>query len=163
MLKSIKNYLFKDTIAQLESENTKLATELKEFNEQKAAYLLEKQQFESERSAALEQKKLCTTLGEPYLKISWEPLLHNGGFENLNNVDFVDKFNVAVFAGSYELDWNDKFVANLIRSGVKQHDLETDSDIVDRWFQQVSTVYVNMFNRSKQYPDNTLYSFTKDM
>lgn len=156
MLKSIRNYLFKDTIAQLESENAKLASELKEFNEMKAV-------FENERAASMEQKKLCTTLGEPYLKISWEPLLHNGGFENLSNHDFVDHFNTAVFAGAYELDWNGKFVANLVRAGYKNNELDTDADMVDRWFQQVSTIYINIFNRSKQYPDNTLYSFNKDM
>jgi len=44
----------------------------------------------------------------------------------------VDPKNI--HAGSFELDWNDKFVANLIRAGYVG---KTDSDIVDQWFQNV--------------------------
>jgi hypothetical protein len=36
--------------------------------------------------------------------------------------------------GSFELDWNDKFVSNLIRAGYQG---KTDADIVDQWFQNV--------------------------
>lgn len=36
--------------------------------------------------------------------------------------------------GAFELDWNDKFVANLVRAGYQG---KTDSDIVDNWFQTV--------------------------
>ena len=36
--------------------------------------------------------------------------------------------------GAFELDWNDKFVANLIRAGYQG---KTDADIVDNWFQTV--------------------------
>jgi hypothetical protein len=39
--------------------------------------------------------------------------------------------------GAFELDWNDKFVLNLIKSGYKQRDDDTDNIIVDRWFQVV--------------------------
>ncbi len=37
--------------------------------------------------------------------------------------------------GAFELDWNDKFIINLIRAGYKQKDTDTDDVIVDRWFQ----------------------------
>jgi hypothetical protein len=40
-------------------------------------------------------------------------------------------------AGSFELDWNDKFVANLVRAGYQMNAKDTDSDIVDRWFTAV--------------------------
>lgn len=36
--------------------------------------------------------------------------------------------------GAFELDWNDKFVANLVRAGYQG---KTDQDIVDNWFQAV--------------------------
>ena len=36
--------------------------------------------------------------------------------------------------GAFELDWNDQFVAKLIRAGYQG---KTDADIVDRWFQSV--------------------------
>ena len=39
--------------------------------------------------------------------------------------------------GAFELDWNDKFVANLVRSGYQIKANEEDSVIVDRWFQEV--------------------------
>ena len=36
--------------------------------------------------------------------------------------------------GAFELDWNDLFVAKLIRAGYQG---KTDNDIVDNWFQDV--------------------------
>jgi hypothetical protein len=66
------------------------------------------------------EKELATEKGEPYVTIlSME----------------VDPENMQ--AGSFELDWNDKFVANLIRAGYQMDAKDTDSDIVDRWFTAV--------------------------
>ena len=39
--------------------------------------------------------------------------------------------------GAFELDWNDKFVANLVRAGYQMSPKDTDADIVDRWFTAV--------------------------
>jgi hypothetical protein len=39
--------------------------------------------------------------------------------------------------GNFELDWNDKFVANLVRAGYQMNPKDTDADIVDRWFTAV--------------------------
>ncbi len=62
-------------------------------------------------------KELANEKGEPYVQIlSME----------------VDPVNL--HQGSFELDWNDKFVANLLRAGYAG---KTDSDIVDQWFQNV--------------------------
>jgi len=36
--------------------------------------------------------------------------------------------------GAFELDWNEKFVTNLVRAGYKGKD---DADLVDQWFQDV--------------------------
>jgi len=72
-----------------------------------------------ERPAAKKKspKELATEKGEPYVDI----LSMDVDPENLHQ-------------GSFELDWNEKFVANLIRAGYVG---KTDSDIVDQWFQNV--------------------------
>lgn len=65
-------------------------------------------------------KDLATERGEPYvamLSMEVDP-------ENLHQ-------------GSFELDWNEKFVANLVRAGYQMRPNDTDNDIVDRWFQAV--------------------------
>ena len=65
-------------------------------------------------------KELATERGEPYVAIlSME----------------IDIENVQT--GAFELDWNEKFVANLIRAGYQMDPKDTDSDIVDRWFTAV--------------------------
>jgi hypothetical protein len=65
-------------------------------------------------------KDLATERGEPYVAML--------GME-------VDPENL--HQGSFELDWNEKFVANLIRAGYQMKPDDTDNDIVDRWFQAV--------------------------
>ena len=65
-------------------------------------------------------KDLANERGEPYvamLSMEVDP-------ENLHQ-------------GSFELDWNEKFVANLVRAGYQMRPNDTDNDIVDRWFQAV--------------------------
>ena len=76
----------------------------------------------SPRAAKVEKsaKDLATERGEPYvamLSMEVDP-------ENLHQ-------------GSFELDWNEKFVANLVRAGYQMRADDTDNDIVDRWFQAV--------------------------
>jgi len=66
------------------------------------------------------EKELATERGEPYVNI----LSMEVDPENMQN-------------GAFELDWNDKFVANLVRAGYQMDPKDTDSDIVDRWFTAV--------------------------
>jgi hypothetical protein len=68
----------------------------------------------------LTAKELATQNGEPYvaiLKVDIDP-------NNINN-------------GAFELDWNDKFLLNLVKQGYKIKADDTDNEIVDRWFQTV--------------------------
>lgn len=68
----------------------------------------------------LTAKELATQNNEPYiniLKVDIDP-------KDINN-------------GAFELDWNDKFVLNLIRAGYKIREDDSDQQIVDRWFQTV--------------------------
>lgn len=62
-------------------------------------------------------KEIATERGEPYVAIL--------------SID-VDPSNL--HQGSFELDWNDKFIANLVRAGYQGR---TDADLVDQWFQNV--------------------------
>ena len=65
-------------------------------------------------------KEIATEKGEPYVAI----LSMDVNPENLSE-------------GSFELDWNDKFIANLVRAGYRMNPQDTDADLVDRWFQNV--------------------------
>lgn len=68
----------------------------------------------------LSPKEEATKNGEPYvaiLRIDLDP-------NNINN-------------GAFELDWNDKFLVNLVKQGYKIKPDDTDNEIVDRWFQTV--------------------------
>lgn len=75
---------------------------------------------EAPRVKKKSDKELATERGEPYVAIlSME----------------IDPENMQ--QGSFELDWNDKFVANLVRAGYQMNAKDTDADIVDRWFTSV--------------------------
>lgn len=65
-------------------------------------------------------KEIATEKGEPYIAI----LSMDVNPENLSE-------------GAFELDWNDKFIANLVRAGYRMNPQDTDADLVDRWFQNV--------------------------
>lgn len=79
-------------------------------------------------------KELATERGEPWVEvISME----------------IDKDNPG--QGSFELDWNDKFVANLTRAGYRG---KTDQDIVDNWFRSVCQNVV-MENYEQEMADPT--------
>lgn len=68
----------------------------------------------------LSPKEKATAAGEPYVAILSVDLDPN----DINN-------------GAFELDWNDKFVLNLVKQGYKIRPDDTDAVIVDRWFQTV--------------------------
>jgi hypothetical protein len=54
--------------------------------------------------------------------------------------------------GAFELDWNDKFVANLVRAGYQG---KTDQDIVDNWFKAVCrNVIQENFEQEQADPTN---------
>ena len=80
-------------------------------------------------------KELATDRGEPWVEvISME----------------IDKDNPG--AGSFELDWNDKFVANLIRAGYQG---KTDQEIVDNWFRSVcQNVVMENYEQEMADPSN---------
>ena len=66
------------------------------------------------------EKEIANEKGEPYVSVL--------------SVE-IDPANMQ--QGAFELDWNDKFVANLIRAGYQMSPEDSDADIVDRWFTAV--------------------------
>jgi hypothetical protein len=80
-------------------------------------------------------KELATEAGEPWIEVL--------------GID-IDKDNPG--QGAFELDWNDKFVANLIRAGYQG---KTDQDIVDNWFRSVcQNVVMENYEQEQADPDN---------
>jgi hypothetical protein len=75
---------------------------------------------EKPKALAKTEKEIATEKGEPWVAIL--------------SMD-IDPDNL--HQGAFELDWNDKFVANLVRAGYQGRPDDKDSDIVDRWFQNV--------------------------
>lgn len=65
-------------------------------------------------------KELATEQGLPYVAVV--------------SMD-IDSKNL--HQGAFELDWNEKFIADLVRAGYQIRKDDTDADIVDRWFQNV--------------------------
>ena len=62
-------------------------------------------------------KEIATAKGEAYVAV----LGMDVDADDINN-------------GAFELDWNDKFITNLVRAGFKGKD---DAAMVDQWFQDV--------------------------
>jgi hypothetical protein len=86
----------------------------------------------------LSAKEKATQAGEPYVSI----LTVDIDPTNINN-------------GAFELDWNDKFILNLIRAGYKQKDSDTDQIMVDRWFQSVCrNIALEIYEQQQADPDN---------
>lgn len=85
----------------------------------------------------LSPKEEATAKGEPYvsiLKIDIDP-------NDINN-------------GAFELDWNDKFLVNLVKQGYKMSPKDTDQDIVDRWFQTVCrNIALEVYEQQMADPD----------
>lgn len=86
----------------------------------------------------LSEKEKATMAGEPYVSIV------------KMTVDPNDIHN-----GEFELDFNDKFVINLIKAGYKMKEDEPDTVIVDRWFQSVCrNIALEMYEQTQADPSN---------
>ena len=75
---------------------------------------------EAPRAKKKSEKDLATERGEPWVSVTRVEL----DPENVGN-------------GAFELDWNDKFITNLVRAGYQQQPNEAEDVIVDRWFADV--------------------------
>ena len=65
----------------------------------------------------------------------------------------IDPYDIN--SGAFELDYNDKFVLNLIRAGYKIRDDDTDTIIVDRWFQTICrNIALELYEQQQADPEN---------
>ncbi len=80
----------------------------------------QKPKVQKPKAKELSEKEKANANNEPYVNITKVEI-------NPNNIH----------DGSFELDYNDKFVINLVKAGYKLREDDTDNEIVDRWFQTV--------------------------
>ena len=83
-------------------------------------------------------KETATRAGEPWVDI----LQVNVDPKDINN-------------GAFELDWNDKFLLNLIKQGYKESENDTDEMNIDRWFKEVCrNVVLETYEQEQADPYN---------
>lgn len=88
----------------------------------------------------------------PKLSAKETATLNNEPYVNILKMD-VDPEDIN--SGSFELDWNDKFILNLVKAGYKIRDDDTDSVIADRWFQTVCrNVALELYEQQQADPEN---------
>jgi hypothetical protein len=75
-------------------------------------------------------KEIATMKGEPWVNVMGMEL----DMDNISN-------------GSFELDWNELFVAKLVRAGYTG---KTDADIVDQWFRTIcQNIVLEIYEQSR--------------
>ena len=103
-----------------------------------------KKSAEPVKSKKKSDKDIATQKGEPYIAIL--------------SMD-VDPNNIN--AGSFEFDWNDKFIANLSRAGYQGR---TDADLVDQWFQSVCrNVVLETYEQSEAIDNSMRFTQSRDI
>lgn len=92
-------------------------------------------------------KELATEAGEPYVAVL--------GMD-------VDPNNL--HQGAFELDWNEIFVARLVKAGYMMKPTDTDADIVDRWFQNVCRhVVMETWEQEQAIKQSGIYVQSRDI
>jgi hypothetical protein len=93
------------------------------------------------------EKQLATEKGEPYVAVL--------------SMD-VDPNNL--HQGAFELDWNEIFVARLVKAGYMMKPTDTDGDIVDRWFQNVCRhVVMETWEQEQAIKNSGMYVQKRDL
>jgi hypothetical protein len=93
---------------------------------------------EKKPEPVMSAKDKATQAGEPYVNVL--------GME-------IDPANI--HDGSFELDWNEIFIAKLVKTGYMKSKEDTDRDIIDRWFQDVCrTIVLEMYEQQDADPSN---------
>jgi hypothetical protein len=115
------------------------------FIKKKVSKPVEVKEKVAKETKKLSAKELAEEKGEPYVAIL--------------SLD-VDPDNL--HQGAFELDWNEKFVANLLRAGYQG---KTDADVVDQWFQNVCRhVVMETYEQFEAMnPSTTRYTQSKDI
>ncbi len=92
-------------------------------------------------------KELATERGEPYVAV----LGMDVDLDNLHQ-------------GAFELDWNEIFVARLIKAGYMLKREDSDAEIVDRWFQNVCRhVVMETWEQEEAIKNSGIYVQSRDI
>ena len=92
-------------------------------------------------------KELATEKGEPYVAIV--------------SMD-IDPANL--HQGAFELDWNEIFIARLVKAGYMMKPTDTDGEIVDRWFQNVCRhVVMETWEQEQAIKNSGMYVQKRDL
>lgn len=103
-----------------------------------------KKSTEPAKSKKKSDKDLATERGEPYIAIL------------SMDVDPND-----INSGAFEFDWNEKFIANLVRAGYQG---KTDADLVDQWFQAVCrNVVLETYEQVEAINNSSRYMQSRDI
>jgi hypothetical protein len=93
------------------------------------------------------EKQIATEAGEPYVAIL--------------RMD-VDPNNL--HQGAFELDWNEIFVARLVKAGYMMKPTDSDGEIVDRWFQNVCRhVVMETWEQEQAIKNSGMYVQKRDL
>ena len=102
---------------------------------------------EPTRPQELSEKQQYTQRGEPWVQVL--------------RID-VDPDNL--HQGSFELDWNEIFIARLVKAGYMMKPSDTDADIVDRWFQNVCRhVVMETWEQGEAIKNSGIYVQRRDL
>ena len=93
------------------------------------------------------EKELATEKNEPYVSIVRMDIDPN----NLHQ-------------GAFELDWNEIFVARLVKAGYMMKPDDADADIVDRWFQNICRhVVMETWEQEQAIKNSGMYVQKRDL
>ena len=99
------------------------------------------------KSPTKNEKQIATEKGEPYVAVL--------------SMD-VDPNNL--HQGAFELDWNEIFVARLVKAGYMMKPTDTDGEIVDRWFQNVCRhVVMETWEQEQAIKNSGMYVQKRDL
>lgn len=99
------------------------------------------------RPSVKSEKELATERGEPWVQVL--------------RID-VDPNNL--HQGAFELDWNEIFVARLIKAGYMIKREDTDAEIVDRWFQNICRhVVMETWEQDEAIKKSGIYVQSRDL
>lgn len=101
----------------------------------------------AEKTPAKTDKQIATEKGEPWVAVI--------------SMD-VDPNNL--HQGAFELDWNEIFVARLVKAGYMMKPTDTDGEIVDRWFQNVCRhVVMETWEQEQAIKNSGMYVQKRDL
>ena len=93
------------------------------------------------------EKQIANEKGEPYVAVL--------------SMD-VDPNNL--HQGAFELDWNEIFVARLVKAGYMMKPTDSDGEIVDRWFQNVCRhVVMETWEQEQAIKNSGMYVQKRDL